>query len=121
MGTNLYWRPAKADADPTEIHVGKSSAGWSFCFRGYRKNPLSVLQGPIASRRDWQAFFITRPGGTIVDEYGDDQGDPVAWVEALEPPSAAQRSKENALHYWGFYNCEWRDPEGFRFCDQEFC
>jgi hypothetical protein len=71
MGTNYYWEPINVPppcptcghAPPHErLHVGKSSAGWTFTFQAY------PARG-VTSFLDWRDEF-ERPGWRIVDEYG---------------------------------------------------
>ena len=67
MGTNYYWQ---ADAvscltcghveDPDRVHIGKSSAGWTFALCVYPEQGINGLA-------DWEARWTS---GQIVDEYG---------------------------------------------------
>ncbi|ARQ95415.1 hypothetical protein [Bradyrhizobium phage BDU-MI-1] len=64
MSTNFYVK--EAHCCPTcgkqsEVHhIGKSSGGWRFLFRGYREFGLT-------SANAWLQYLLDR---TIVDEYG---------------------------------------------------
>ncbi len=66
MGTNYY---ARLDACPhcgrsdDELHIGKSSGGWTFSFRAHEN---------IRSWRDWQEF-LAKPNVRIFDEYGEEK------------------------------------------------
>jgi hypothetical protein len=66
MGTNYYVdrpRPCCPTCGQTTsevVHIGKSSAGWRFQFRGYREEGLT-------SAKAWLEFLQDKP---IVDEYG---------------------------------------------------
>lgn len=133
MGTNFYWHDdalvcmnacdhCAADA---VIHVGKRSAGWSFGFRAWTED--SLFEFEIRSRADWRKVFTDR-AGSLVDEYGRVEEDPVAWLEALQPPDAVQINWENAQRSgWDssfyskhFADREWRDSDGFHFGAYEF-
>lgn len=68
MSTNYYYHLSPKNvcnycnrSDKSEIvHIGKSSAGWTFSFHGTDK---------VRSYKDWIAFFETN-SGDIVNEYG---------------------------------------------------
>lgn len=66
MGTSYYVRPA--DACPVQcdrwVHLGKSSTGWAFMFRGYRAEPRVE---PVTTFRSWLRLLDL---GEIRDEYG---------------------------------------------------
>jgi hypothetical protein len=123
MGTNYYWRdsPCGHCNRFEEIHVGKRSAGWSFGFRGYRSE--SPVGFAVASRSHWRQVFANRPG-VLVNEYGEQEQEPVIWLANLEPPSSAQRVWEESYDARGPWSHpderEWRDTEGFRFYDGDF-
>lgn len=58
MGTNYYLhtdvcKHCKRSAD--RVHIGKSSSGWPFLFRGYRKWPPDGVPHPITSALEWRA------------------------------------------------------------------
>ncbi len=141
MGTNFYYRTnicGHCDRHK-EIHVGKSSGGWSFGFRGYphelfdAEHPEwghdteSPFGFPVLSRNDWQKAF-TGSTGELWDGYGRRvEDDPVVWLNQREAPDAAQVRKEaemTSIAWWvGAYSLgaqSWRDAEGFRFDVGEF-
>ena len=64
MGTNFYVKEGHCCptcGTPSEVHhIGKSSGGWRFVFRGYREFDLT-------SAKAWLSHLVDR---TIVDEYG---------------------------------------------------
>lgn len=140
MGTNFYWHedcPEPCEHCAQEpVHVGKRSGGWSFGFRAYKHAPFDVehpewgyeFRSPfgasIESRADWREVFTAR-AGRLVDEYGLEEADPVAWLDALTPPDVEQQRREWSREWMG--SCwerdpkrEWRDAEGFRFYLGEF-
>lgn len=136
MSTNFYWRdkPCGHCGRYEEIHVGKSSGGWSFGFRAWPHrlmneeypdwghDPWSPFGFPVVSRADWAKVFAERPG-ELWDEYGRQVEDPLAWLDELTPPDATKRRWENGHmgpHWHRDPDQEWRDPEGFRFSAREF-
>lgn len=72
MGTNYYLRlnicPHCGRYDA--VHIGKSSSGWRFTFRGYpdtADTPLSDITSIVHSVEDWMKVM---EDGEIWDEYG---------------------------------------------------
>ncbi len=128
MGTNFSWRQppcthcGRADSD---LHVGKSSGGWSFLFRGYRHDPEDGARAPvgvaIVTRAGWRRVFETVPGW-LVNEYGDTLDDPLAWLAGRQPPSPDQVRWEDDQYSgpYGGGGDDWRCPERFRFSPSEF-
>lgn len=133
MGTNFYWHDNRCDhcGRFEAHHVGKSSMGWSFAFRGYRHDPGDYEVGPISpfgfpvlSRADWASILVPERG-RLVDEYGQQVEDPIAWLRGLQPPDAELRRWEDSPEARGRWYRErdprrWRDREGFRFYDGDF-
>lgn len=80
MGTNYYLvrdtdMCASCGENPTAIHIGKSSAGWVFLWRGYRPDaaPFPVDDTrTLDSPTGWFAFLAERVGlgWRVEDEYG---------------------------------------------------
>lgn len=139
MGTNYYWhdKPCGSCGRFEVMHVGKSSAGWSFAFRGYRHelmnaefpewgyDPSSPFGFPVVSRADWRKVFTERPG-ELWNEYGNRiDENPEAWLDRLEAPMAQQQEWEQGQRSRSRWHDEddardWRDAEGFRFWGGEF-
>lgn len=136
MGTNYYWRdrPCEHCGRHDEIHVGKSSAGWSLVFRAWPHrlddpehpewghDPSSPFGLPVVSRADWRTVFTLR-SGELWDEYGRKVDYPLAWLDALKPPTGEQRGREDGNRgpmARPDPEREWRDSEGFRFYAGEF-
>lgn len=94
MGTNYYWEYDRCEKcnRSERLHIGKSSAGWVFCFQGYLdkglidwpswRDYLSSSEGRIIDENgtfweflDFQSVVLKRtsrgclPPGTIVDKY----------------------------------------------------
>jgi hypothetical protein len=79
MGTNYYLRSgtcATCGRPDDELHIGKSSSGWTFGLRIYPERGICDL---IDWQREW-----AKPGRTIVNEYGDelDAADMLEEIEA---------------------------------------
>jgi hypothetical protein len=111
MGTNFFWREKFCGECGRfdEKHVGKRSGGWSFTFREHEG---------IRSRADWVAYVAKGEGG-LIDEYGREYAEPVAWLNALQAPDAAAIAwEDNERGPWRSTNR--RDAEGFTFLDCEF-
>jgi hypothetical protein len=68
MGTNYYFRKHKGNKcnhcgrgeEYEELHVGKSSMGWSFCFDSW--------YGEFKSFKDWKKLLEANPD-KLYDEY----------------------------------------------------
>lgn len=65
MGTNYYAVMKKPSLYKKNIHIGKSSAGWKFNFRGYQ-DELN-----IKSLEDWKEFLKNKDL-VILNEYDDE-------------------------------------------------
>jgi hypothetical protein len=65
MGTNYYARVNHCDKcnRGDDLHIGKSSFGWKFSFRGHRDHAP-----PLTTEQAWRDFLREHP---IFDEYGD--------------------------------------------------
>jgi hypothetical protein len=93
MGTNYY---AKVPGCPVacphcsiaaeRLHIGKSSAGWRFCFRLYEDGPVSVS--------DWRVY-LGRPDVTIIDEYGETWAPEKFWAR-VEAKQSHQRHNDHS-------------------------
>jgi hypothetical protein len=69
MGTNYYSLVNVCEhcgREAEKIHLGKSSVGWAFSFRGYNGGEASVV---IQNIDQW--LEVVRKHDYIVDEYGD--------------------------------------------------
>lgn len=134
MGTNYYLRRdvcrhCNQSAQP-ELHIGKSSGGWVFHFRGY---PEDWNDPVIHSKADWEKV-ISNPAHEIYDEYGRhiDKTDFWFMVDLKQKPESMSPSKwietpEAANSRWAYHNRrrheedDWEDPEGYSFTRGEFC
>ncbi len=106
MGMNYYYRSeiCKCCSRYNSVHLGKSSAGWAFSFKGDEQ---------IRSYADW--LHTLEAGGVIVDEAGAEISlkDFKAKVEAKknDRKGSVDPSRED----------QWEDAEGHPFCDYEYC
>lgn len=125
MGTNYYHHsqacPCCGRSDP-RVHIGKSSAGWTFSFHGGDLGAEGVR-----SWKDWQGRLstATQNGGRIVDEYGAEitLAELVGVVEDRHDPRGPL---QNHTVYCRTHHPEhaerdcWLDPEGHSFSRGEF-
>lgn len=148
MGTNYYFKPSEKPLnDFKEIHIGKSSAGWEFCFQAYKidNNPVAVeinnsglylsVTPPalyIRSYKDW-IRLLNENKGEIVDEYGETISleEFTSMVSSLAPGKTGYNGVTLLNHYdeilrkqnmYGPVDPEldWKDSEGFSFSLRAF-
>jgi hypothetical protein len=125
MGTNYYVIENLCECCnryEKVYHIGKSSYGWAFTFRGYRDKELTSWQA-------WKEFLKNKH---IKDEYGQDT--PYAWfVEYIEgyksPHYIRDDGHKNLSHNeqgridrcpWFNPEYDWDDPQGYSFGTREF-
>ena len=115
MGTNYYVRPGECENPcahcraPETIHLGKSSAGWTFSFRAY-PDPASSPEGVTWPVADFPSWLKLLDLGKIEDEYGQ----PVT-RDALVAKVEAKRGGQSELS-----GHDYRDAGGNRFVPGEF-
>lgn len=68
MGTNYYAIEKSYKPNRQELHIGKSSAGWKFCFQGYLYEDDYCPH--IQSIKDWKEY-IKNNNMLIFDEYNE--------------------------------------------------
>jgi hypothetical protein len=138
MSTNYYWRFNGCNCCERydELHIGKSSGGWEFMFRGYRSSPANPKED-ILSWDDWKTRLLA--DGTVVDEYGAaiPTQDFITLVEQDTAPGATWGGTGRALlnhidailanslyeSSWPDYrnpNSHWKDSRGYAFSAGEF-
>jgi hypothetical protein len=105
-----------------EYHIGKSSYGWSFSFRGYRNEGLD-------SWKNWKNFLKDE---VIMDEYGDiiPYEKFVEMIETYKSPNYIredgrknlQHNQEgkSSVHRWFSDEYDWDDDDGYAFSAREF-
>lgn len=107
MGTNYYVKNGKecgncGGTGRADVHIGKSSAGWKFCFNPFKK-----------SFKEWKEWLI---GKTIFDEY--DREVPfekfINLVEDKQKRDSTHWDKDEDPKYY-----ETLDAEGYRISRSE--
>ncbi len=95
MGTNYYHRYniCSECRRYDKRHIGKSSAGWQFSFKGWKD---SEGRPAIKSWQDWKYILKTFKDGQIFDEYGKE------WS------------------YASYLQDSWKDAEGWDFTWEGF-
>lgn len=70
MGTNYYAVEKRVSLHRRVFHIGKASAGWKFCFRGYQgRTDFDSLC--IKSIEDWKSI-LSSGDFAILNEYNDE-------------------------------------------------
>ena len=124
MGTNFYLhRPSCPHCKRTDppIHIGKSSVGWTFIFRGYETD--SPLGGSLVSFAAWRGALAIelKEGATIQEDYGREISltDFNMLVERLQdaPNKTAAYMRASYPNTRDRY---WVDEAGYSFSDEEF-
>lgn len=135
MGTNYYLKSKPCQScghSKTEKHIGKSSFGWQFHFRGYREDPLVCFKEWLVEMQD--------PNKMIVDEYGEiysldefktliqDKKDGINHFNAMNNLVMNEKEenylKKHPSKQYGNHDYSkscWKDDEGYAFTDWEFC
>ena len=120
MGCNYYARPdpcAHCGRSDKNIHIGKSSIGWVFYFRGYRE---AYDEPEIHSFEDWKHFISTSCNGVVWDEYGKKKT--LEWfVKFVEAKQKDGRRHELQIRDPYYSERNWVDKDGYDFCDYKFC
>ena len=124
MGTNYHARVkcCAACGRYEELHIGKSSVGWKFLFRGHQEHVP-----PLTSERAWRDFLRGVP---IFDEYGNGVTYDDFWAQAKSPKRADMRDHINYCLNDGrdrermlrrlSDGLEWHDDQGNSFSGTEF-
>ena len=120
MGTNYYWRttPAKiceacGHTEPAkELHIGKSSAGWTFSFH-------AIPDKDLTSWRQWSEFLVEGAlwkRGAIFNEY-DEEISVITFRNLVE-----SKMNENHSHAKEYPHIDgsYLDREGHSFSPGEF-
>ena len=128
MGTNYYLHqnvcPHCGRSDEP-IHIGKSSFGWTFSFRGYRKEwQYESLGKPIVSEDDWRSFIDAQvaAGAVLKDEYGDGISVAGFWsmVDSKRGSPNSHRTACLKDHYEHAMRDCWDDDKGNTFQEGDF-
>ena len=123
MGCNFYLRKNECTCCNRydEIHIGKSSHGWTFSFKGYDKNHYedNGFDKPIKSWKDWKE--VLNKEDNIYDEYG--QKISLEELEALIEDRKDQPNNHTKYCKSREHDCisyVWLDDEGNSFRGTEF-
>lgn len=126
MGTNYYARYKQCNHCDRydEIHLGKSSGGWSFSFHGLRPDKWDVADGAeeILSETAWKTWLWDNDH-QIHNEYGDKLSDQEFWemVEAKRDETHNHTIYCQVGHPSHAYRDCWLDPDtGSSFAEGEF-
>jgi len=120
MGTNYYACTDDTPGIEDGLHIGKSSGGWDFLWRGHERLNLTT-------RELWEGY-LRQPRVTIVAEHGVTYTlDEFLKVIVDEKPSVVIRH----ANYWLRHDRDsldnslnvtcWVDEVGNPFCGVEFC
>lgn len=124
MGTNYYLyteicKHCGRSDDP--IHIGKSSVGWHFSFRGYLDDWYDFQ---ITTFEEWKKFLVEKisRGAIIKDEYGRE----IQLMDFLTLIANKQNSKYKSpalasmASRYSTYRQDWVDDDGYSFSNYEF-
>lgn len=110
MGTNYYVEEKEpcltCHRGYENIHIGKSSAGWQFCFASYAEHGLLSVKA-------WREYLKGKP---IFDEYGKDH-EPEAFWALVESKQDGMNAFTAGARHWGTSNpldYESLDEDGYR-------
>jgi|688.fasta_scaffold15859_17 hypothetical protein len=148
MGTNFYAEFNKCECcnRSNKIHIGKSSWGWAFHFRGYdgqygyiEDSDDKTLEVPedfqLKSWKQWKEYLKDNP---IIDEYGEavSYEEFVEMVETYKSPGFVRDDGHRNLDHideilkeqryadiWREYRDEdvyWHDEDGYSFSSRYF-
>jgi len=133
MSTNYYLRTQpceKCGHSEYKKHIGKSSSGWEFCFRGYLDESIVSYQGWVKEiscenkeiidecgniiKFDAFTQIISRKGDHLLNIFNVTKGVPIT-----------QKEKEYCSTRHNQYGMSsdtkaWKDNQGFAFIDNEF-
>lgn len=132
MGTNYYLKSKPCEScghSNNEKHIGKSSCGWQFHFRGYRDEPLISFNDWLAQMKDPNKIIVDEYGKTIsIDEF-------ISKVESKKCEINSWNVNNNLsfnekertylknrsyLPIGDINNHSWKDNDGHPFTDMEF-
>lgn len=121
MGTNYYLRKNLCAhcGRYDQLHIGKSSGGWTFSFQGFRDD---YDDPKILSFADWKRE-IEKTGSVIYDEYGKAirKQEFYALVEKKRTETENHTLYSQKHHPDHARNNCWLDDEGNSFSEGDFC
>ncbi len=119
MGTNYYIRSkvpppcecCKRPYEAAELHIGKSSAGWKFNFRGYDgRDGDDLPHGIICTAKRWREITSQFE---IVDEYNKIVPFGAFWEMVESKQDGLSMSEEEPKFFQ-------KDDDGYEFSFREF-
>ena len=123
MGTNYF---IKSDAGSAcaccghtppsqEVHLGKSSGGWAFLFKGNRDPENGPL---VTTEQEWWAELQRRvhAGQFVWDEYGDI----ISLPELRKVIDSTRQGRPHTQLVTAAHSSAWQDEEGNSFMESEF-
>lgn len=130
MGTNYYLHE---DICPhcgrceRKLHVGKSSGGWTFSFRGY---PYEFDEPKIKSAADWHSYLLTASTASDVKNELRNEYDEIVTLHDFWELVADKRTEknnhtiymQNSTKQYERYAADkcWLDDEGNSFTGTKF-
>lgn len=117
MTTNYYAQPT-AVPEAGGLHIGQSSAGMDFLWRGHTNLRLTT-------REAWEKY-LDRPEITIVDEYGEKWSIDEFMLKVVNRTNIEIRHAHLWLRYDrtsldnSMLHNKWVDPQGHPFCGMSF-
>jgi len=111
MGTNYYAVKKKPSLYNGALHIGKSSAGWKFLFRGYQDEELNYGADRlnINSIEDWKKY-LKENNVVILDEYDRE----ISYDDFFKLVEEKQK-EENKDNF-----CDCCNVNGYRFTFHDF-
>ena len=148
MGTNYFLETNKCECcnRSNKIHIGLSSYGWSFNFRGYSGETGYIVDAndqslevpedfQLKSWKQWKEYLKDKP---IIDEYGDSVSyeDFVEMVETYKSPEFVREDGRKNLDHineiladpryrdiraeYCDTSINWHDEDGYSFSSRYF-
>jgi hypothetical protein len=128
MGCNYYLRQRVADGDRDvlekyrvelpSLHIGKSSAGWSFTFQALENYQTSEQFDSryVRCYRDWLYYLEKADVYEIFDEYGG-----IVEFDQFKKLVESKRSESNhSAQMFSSDENSYRDVEGYSFMKADF-
>ena len=117
MGTN-YYAVKNRPTTGQPLHIGKSSAGWLFCFHQIEDtwNDPPVIWNTYNQVKDWlKKNTVESDNYVIMNEYDEiiPYDEFVAMVDRKQTDEHCRSNKDN------FRYC--KNVDGYRFDDRDFC
>lgn len=109
MSTNYYAETPDTPADEEGLHIGQHAGGWEFLWHAH--NDLGLI-----CTETWRKF-LSRPGVSIVTEYGSTVRLDDFWKHATLRPAQAPA---HTLRSRSDRDIRWRDGRGCPFDDRDF-